>query len=160
MPSNYTIAKTLQKIVYYRQICDQPTGQFPGAALEIQSLAGVKLEELMKTEPDAAREHVNEADDEVWHAIEQICRDETPDALKEDKVPLTILELTEIKGLGGKTARKVYEELKVVDLNGLKAALEDGRLAKVKGFGPSLLEKVKAHLEKLEQKGKGKNKKA
>jgi len=156
MPSNYTIARTLQKIVYYRQICDVPTGQFPGAVLEIQSLAGAKLEELIQSNPAAARERVNEADDEVWQAIEQIVRGETPEALKEDKIPLTILELTEIKGLGGKTARKVYEELKVVDLNGMKAALEDGRLAKVKGFGPSLLEKVRTHLAKVEQKGKGK----
>ena len=39
MPSNFTIAKILQKIVYYRQICDEPTGSLdPDRAHEVLEL--------------------------------------------------------------------------------------------------------------------------
>ncbi len=146
MPSNYTIAKMLQRIAYYREICGNPPGQFPGAMMEVQSLAGVRLDELYKTDWPSAQRYVNEADQEVMQAIEQIIRGETPAALAEDKVPLSILELTDIKGIGAKTAKRAYDELGVKNLKDLQAAVENGRLAKVKGFGPKMIEKIQQHL--------------
>src|ERR1041384_3545034 len=106
MPSNYTIAKGLQRIVYYREICGRGAGSFPGVMLEVQALKGVRLDEIVPRDPAAARALLNEADDEAWCAVEQLVRGETPTALAENKVPLTILEVTEIKGIGGKMARR------------------------------------------------------
>ena len=37
---------------------------------------------------------------------------------------------------------------------GLQAAMEAGTLAKVKGFGAKMLEKIAAHLAKVGMKGK------
>lgn len=110
MPSNYTIAKTLQRVACYREICGHDPGQYPGTAMEVQFLRGGEIS-----------------------------------ALREDGVPLTILEITEIKGLGPKLARRVYDALGVIDLPSLKEALEKGTLAKTKGFGPKLLDKISSH---------------
>lgn len=152
MPSNYTIAKVLKQIADYRAICGNDVGAYPGTALEVQALRGVKLEEAIAADGDDARQNLNEADDEAWETIKQLVAGQSPTALKEDKVPLTILELTEIKGLGPKTARKIYDELKVASLAGLTQALAAGSLGKVKGVGPSLVEKIKAHIEKPKKK--------
>ena len=54
MPSNYTIAKALQQIVYYRDICGCSAGSFPGVMLEVQALRGVRLDELVPRDPAAA----------------------------------------------------------------------------------------------------------
>src|SRR6185503_18571084 len=140
MPSNYTIAKGLQRIAYYREICGRDTGKFLGTMLEAQALKGVRLDEIVPRDPVAARALLNEADDEAWLAVQQLVRGDTPTALAEDKVPLTILEITEVKGIGGKMARRAYEELGVTDLQSLKKAADDGRLSKVKGFGPKMIE--------------------
>jgi DNA polymerase/3'-5' exonuclease PolX len=155
MPSNYTIAKTLKKIADYRTICGVDAGSYPGAALEVQSLAGVKLEDAIAGEGDDARQHLNEPDDEAWETIKQVVAGQSPTALKEDpNVPLSVLELTEIKGLGPKTAKKIYDELKVASLAGLAQAVAAGSLSKVKGVGPSLVEKIKAHIDKPPKKKK------
>src|SRR5688500_4270115 len=154
MPSNYTIAKVLKQIADYRSICGKDAGSYPGTALEVQSLRGVKLEEAIQSAGDDARQNLNEADDEAWETIKQLVAGESPAALKEDVVPLTILELTGIKGLGPKTARRIYDELKVASLAGLAQAYAAGSLSKVKGVGPSLVEKIKAHLDKPPKKKK------
>lgn len=154
MPSNYTIAKVLKKIADYRVICGNNPGSYPGAALEVQSLAGVKLEDAIAVEGDDARGNLNEPDDEAWETIKQLVAGQEPTALKEDKVPLSILELTDIKGLGPKTAKKIYDELKVASLAGLAQAVAAGSLSNVKGVGPSLVEKIKAHLDRPPRKKK------
>ena len=56
--------------------------------------------------------------------------------------------MTEIKGLGAKMARRLYDELGIADLRSLLAAVADGRISKVKGFGPTMIEKIKLHGEK------------
>jgi DNA polymerase (family 10) len=51
------------------------------------------------------------------------------------KYPPGLLELTEIQGFGPKKARAVHADLGIGSLAELKAACEDGRIAKLKGFG-------------------------
>jgi len=152
MPSNYTIAKTLQRIGCYKEICGHSPGQYPGTAMEVQSLRGQRLDELEPPSPEKLKEFLDEADPEVLQSVQEILQGKEVTALREDSVPLTILEITEIKGLGPKMARRVYDELQVVDLARLKQTLEDGRLAKTKGFGPTMLEKITEHLLKSEKK--------
>ncbi len=154
MPSNYTIAKTLQRIVCYREICGRSPGQYPGTAMEAQSLSGQRLDALEDPSFENLKKFLDEADAEVIQSVQEILQGREVSALKEDSVPLTILEVTEIKGLGPKMARRVYDELGVVDLSGLKAAMENGMLSKTKGFGPKVLEKVAAHLLKMERGSK------
>lgn len=59
--------------------------------------------------------------------------------------PQSVLELTDIPGLGVKTARLLYTEQQIDSLQSLHQALSEGRLAKVKGIGPKLLQTITDH---------------
>lgn len=51
------------------------------------------------------------------------------------KVPPSLTELLRVPGVGPKTAMLIYKELGVTDVEGLKEALDDGRLRQIKGIG-------------------------
>jgi len=61
-------------------------------------------------------------------------------------VPPGLLELLRIPGLGPKRVKLLHEELKVNSVADLKDALEKGKIAKLPGFGPKLLEKIREGL--------------
>jgi len=58
-------------------------------------------------------------------------------------VPPGLLELLRIPGLGPKRVKLFHEKLKVNSVADLKDALEKGKIAKLGGFGPKLLEKIR-----------------
>ena len=51
------------------------------------------------------------------------------------KIPLTLLDLLKIPGMGPKGVKAVYENLKVKTVDDLKKAIENGTLASLHGFG-------------------------
>lgn len=69
------------------------------------------------------------------------------------KFPTSLVEVTRVPGLGAKTARRLYDELGVRDLETLRAAAERGRLRELRGLGPKAEENVLAALAKLEAEG-------
>jgi len=58
-------------------------------------------------------------------------------------IPPGLLDLLRIPGLGPKRVKLFYDELKVNSVADLKAALDQGKIAKLAGFGPKLLEKIR-----------------
>jgi DNA polymerase (family 10) len=62
------------------------------------------------------------------------------------KFPPGLVEMTKLPGLGPKRARRLYEELGIESLEGLREAADAGRISELKGFGPkaeqALLEAV------------------
>src|SRR5438552_7589865 len=58
-------------------------------------------------------------------------------------VPPGLLDLLRIPGLGPKRVKLFHEKLKVNSVADLKDALEKGKIAKLAGFGPKLLEKIR-----------------
>ena len=58
-------------------------------------------------------------------------------------VPPGLLELLRIPGLGPKRVKLFHERLKVNSVSDLKDALDKGKIAKLGGFGPKLLEKIR-----------------
>lgn len=58
-------------------------------------------------------------------------------------VPPGLLDLLRIPSLGPKRVKLFHEELKVNSVADLKDALEKGKIAKLPGFGPKLLEKIR-----------------
>ena len=69
------------------------------------------------------------------------------------KYPASLVEVTRVPGLGAKTARRLYDELGVEDLEGLRAAAEEGTIRTLKGLGPKVEERVLASLETLPERG-------
>ncbi|HEV2669700.1 MAG TPA: DNA polymerase/3'-5' exonuclease PolX [Gemmatimonadales bacterium] len=59
------------------------------------------------------------------------------------QIPPGLLDLLRIPGLGPKRVKLFHDELKVNSVADLKDALEKGKIAKLSGFGPKLLEKLR-----------------
>src|SRR5262249_719431 len=57
-------------------------------------------------------------------------------------VPPEVVEFTRLPGLGPKTARKIWQELGVTTLAGLKAAAKAERLRRLPGIGAKLEERI------------------
>ena len=58
------------------------------------------------------------------------------------KYPPGLVEITHLQGLGPKRARRLFDELGIASLDGLKKAAEDQRLRELKGFGPKAEESI------------------
>jgi DNA polymerase (family 10) len=58
------------------------------------------------------------------------------------EVPPGLIQMLRIPGLGTKKVKALYDQLKVTTLEGLKAACEDGRVSKLKGFGAKTQAKI------------------
>lgn len=67
-----------------------------------------------------------------------------------DRVPIGLLELFEIQGLGPKTIRQLWQELGVTGLDALKAALAQGDLDGLKGMGSKTIENIRNAIEHME----------
>src|SRR6266567_6446977 len=63
-----------------------------------------------------------------------------------NKLPAGLLDLLRIPGLGPKRVKLLYKKLKVKSAADLAAALDKGRIQKLKGFGPKMEEKMRAGL--------------
>ena len=81
--------------------------------------------------------------------IEEIIRTGTTSKFNDDQYgkppPLSVLELTSINNLGAKTARTLYQDHAIDSMDSLCAALNDGRLAGIKGIGPKMIESIGKH---------------
>jgi DNA polymerase (family X) len=71
------------------------------------------------------------------------------------KFPATLVEVTRVPGLGAKTARRIYDELGVENLQQLKEAAEQGRISGMRGLGPKKEENILASLEGVTEDGIG-----
>jgi len=81
---------------------------------------------------------------------------EIPAAVKlKAKFPPMLVEVTRVPGVGPKTARLLWEELRVASLEDLKKAAEEEKIRDVKGLGPKAEENVLASLERLGEPGEG-----
>jgi len=67
------------------------------------------------------------------------------------KIPPALLELLNIPGVGPKGVKAVYEQLKVTNIAGLKAVIENGSLAKLPGFGDKKVAAISRGITFLEK---------
>ena len=63
------------------------------------------------------------------------------------ETPETVLDLTEVPGIGPKTAALLHQKFKVSSLEQLKQFIEGGGLEMVDGIGPKTAERIKEALE-------------
>ena len=59
------------------------------------------------------------------------------------KIPVGLVSVMHLPGFGPKRARRLYDELGVDSLDALRAAVEDGRLRGLRGFGVKAEENLK-----------------
>lgn len=81
---------------------------------------------------------------------------EIPAAAKlKEKIPVGLLEISRIPGLGPKTVRRLHDELDVTGPDDLRAAAEAQKVRGLKGLGPKVEEKILAGLDRLEAEPEG-----
>jgi len=69
------------------------------------------------------------------------------------KVPPGLIQMLRIPGFGPRKIKAVYEQLGISSIDQLKAACLDGRIAKLKGFGPKTAQKILAGIEYMDKAG-------
>ena len=66
-----------------------------------------------------------------------------------DELDEGLLDLLDIQGLGPKRIQKIYEQLGITDLDELRKAAEDGRIASLSGFGAKTQQTIIDEIERL-----------
>ena len=69
--------------------------------------------------------------------------------------PEGVLDLTEIPGVGPKTAITIARELGISSLDGLEQAIHDGRIHQVPKMGEKAAQNLLKHIEYMRGKGNG-----
>ncbi len=69
------------------------------------------------------------------------------------KIPAGVREMIAIPGLGPKKALILYRDLGIADVEGLRAAVDAGQLAELKGFGAKTEENIRRGIERMTQAG-------
>ncbi|KPJ94119.1 MAG: hypothetical protein AMS18_04375 [Gemmatimonas sp. SG8_17] len=103
-----------------------------GAPLRKLAEEGADLTELPSIGKDMARhveELVSRGELTLLHELSQ-------------EIPLSLVELTRLPGLGAKRTRKLWDELGVETLDDLEAAAQRGAVAELPGFGEKTQDKV------------------
>ncbi len=70
-----------------------------------------------------------------------------------DKYPVGLLEVTEVPGLGPKTARKLFEELDVASMEDLREALAEEKVRTVSGLGAKAEARILSEVERIDARG-------
>jgi DNA polymerase (family 10) len=70
-----------------------------------------------------------------------------------ERIPPSLAEVARLDGIGPKRASALWAALGVNDVEGLAAALEDGRVAAVPGFGPGTVARLRDALARREETG-------
>jgi DNA polymerase (family 10) len=65
------------------------------------------------------------------------------------KFPPGLVEMTRLPGLGPKRARRLFDELHIDSLDGLRTAAHEQEIRKLKGFGPKAEESILAGLDAI-----------
>ncbi len=85
--------------------------------------------------------------------IEEIIETDSLEYLEElkEELPAGLIDVMKVPDIGPKSAKKLYEELDVVDLETLKEEAEAGNIKELKGFGKKTEQKILKGIEMLEE---------
>lgn len=64
-----------------------------------------------------------------------------------EEIPITLVELVRLEGVGPKKAKKLFDELGVKTVDDLEAALDAGTVTQLDGFGVKSAEKIRMAIE-------------
>ncbi len=148
--SNKEIAKILAKFADLMAIKgenDFKIRAYTNAARKIESYT----DNISELAADDKLKEIKGIGSGIAESIKELLQDgviEEMEAIKAE-LPPGVIEMTDIQGLGPKTAHRFYYELEIEDLLSLEKALTEGRVQKLKGFGKKseakLLQALKNH---------------
>jgi DNA polymerase (family 10) len=144
----FTVARTLDEISRYIELSD--SNPFKARAFEKAARAVENLDEDL--EDVIARGRILDVSGigkATGAVVEEVVRTGTSQYLEElrGQYPPGIFELLRVPKLGLKKIGVLYSELGIASLDELQEAIEDGRLAKLKGFGVKTAEQILQGIE-------------
>jgi len=125
---------------------------YRSAANTIETMSD-SIEELVKKNYDLTElPHIGK---EIAKKIKEIVNTGKLSKLEELKkqIPPSLEELLAIEGLGPKRVKVLYEELNITNLEQLKEAALNNKIASLKGFGKKIQEKILKGIKLLKQEG-------
>lgn len=98
---------------------------------------------------DSELTQINGVGKSIIEAIQSLKATETFPLLDQllEKTPTGILEILQIKGLGPKKVKTLWEELSITSTHELMEACQSGKVAQIKGFGEKTQESIIQNLE-------------
>jgi DNA polymerase (family 10) len=141
--SNKEIAKVLSKFADLMAIKgenDFKIRAYTNAARKIESYS----DEISQLAAEDKLKDIKGIGSGIAESINELLQDgviEEMEAIKAE-LPPGVIEMTDIRGLGPKTANRFYYELEIEDLISLEKALKEGKVQKLKGFGKKSEEKI------------------
>ncbi|HYC93060.1 MAG TPA: PHP domain-containing protein [Thermoanaerobaculia bacterium] len=144
----FTVARILDEISRYIELSD--SNPFKARAFEKAARAIENLdEELEDLVARGALSGVSGIGKATGAVVEEVIRTGTSQYLEElrGQYPPGIFELLRVPKLGLKKIGVLYSELGVASLDELQEAIEEGRVAKLKGFGAKTAEQILQGIE-------------
>ena len=124
------------------------------AALALQTL-DQPVEELLRSEGPKALTKIPGVGKSIAGHIEQLLKTGTfPDYTKfKTTIPVDVLQLRRVEGLGPKTIKTLWKKLKIANLEDLEKAAREGKIRTIPHLGARSEEKILRGLQFLEKSG-------
>jgi DNA polymerase (family X) len=154
MPTNQEIAEKLREIYHLMQLAGENRFRaiaFDRAAQTIESLNN-PVTELIENRTLTDLKGIGKSIAEDIYSYADTGSIPVLDDLKV-KVPQGLIEWLNISGLGPKNIVKIHQELGITELEELKTACENGRVASLPGLGEKSAKKILKSIEWLQQFG-------
>lgn len=139
------IVKALETIAVYMEIKGENSFKVSAYRRAAQTL---ETDERSMAEIGnvASLKGIGEATAEVIHELHDTGRSTLLDQMKEE-IPSGLIPLLQLPGLGGKKIARLYQELGVTDMEGLKAVCQTHKVQALSGFGKKTEEKILSAIE-------------
>lgn len=126
---------------------------YRNAARTIRRLSG-RLEEMVAQDKDLTE--LQGIGKDLAGKIEEIVKTGKLKQLEELKknIPVGLLKMLDIEGLGPKRVKKLYQELNISSIADLQKAIETGSVQKLEGFGEKTAQNITKALKKKEDSEK------
>ena len=154
---NWEIAKILKEIGEYLEMegeAFKPRAyQAAGEAIEEMDDS---LSEIYKRGGLKALEEIPSVGVSIAEKIEELLKTGHLKYYKslKKKTPVDLSQLTTVEGVGPKIIKKLYEKLRIKNLETLEKAARAGKIRKLEGFGEKSEENILKSIEFLKQSGK------
>jgi DNA polymerase (family 10) len=145
---NSLVSQILSELADYTELEDEQ----PYRARAYRRAAQV-IESLQEDIEDVAREgrlqELPGVGENIEKKIQEILRTGKLEALEKlkQRIPVDVNSLIRVEGIGPKTAKLLYERLKIRNLDDLESAVKEGKLQNIKGLG---IKSQKLLLERIE----------
>lgn len=148
--SNQEIAGLLRGIAEYLAMENIPwkPQAYEKAALSVEE-SDRELAEMYAEGGIKALKTLSGVGQSIAEGIEEILKTGRSSQYEElrKEAPVDVAALSRVEGLGPKSIRKLYEELRIRNLNDLEKAAKAGKIRKLRGFGEKAEEKMLKGIE-------------